>query len=417
MPGPDPLLVEGEMNHDPTDLLSIDFKPNSPLESGQLERGINAVLDMASKNPDNVNRLFAMPSEGQMNHGPIEHQSTLDDTEATADPQQLLSADEISKLQALTNVEKEEYESKMNKLWSVLKETSSSSPEYANARQEVQNMSSALISEEQTYRQMNDEEQLKEHMRKRPTSFGFEEDQVEAMLLRNSEDDATAQHDTTPAKAEPLHKHQLTYPKIHKQHLAIETLLYYDIPYEYDKSNSDYIVILRVMDTKETDILFEHTRRLREGALFSSQTNVPAEKQDRAVVPRTSQHRGRSSTIDFVDTSPALHQGNVFKMLLGSLNKEMDATDDSAKGFSSTNEAPTSQPSLNMNNNRDKLADRPNGTWANSKDGTIDIDKMISEHPELRAKARYSESGGLVVDHKDVEAALKKLNKDYYETI
>jgi AP-1-like factor len=52
---------------------------------------------------------------------------------------------------------------------------------------------------------------------------------------------------------------------------------------------------------------------------------------------------------------------------------------------------------------RDKLSSRPD-----FKDGTIDIDNLCSE---LRAKARCSESG-VVVDHKDVEAALKRLPND-----
>ena len=57
----------------------------------------------------------------------------------------------------------------------------------------------------------------------------------------------------------------------------------------------------------------------------------------------------------------------------------------------------------NVWRNRDKLSSRPD-----FKDGTIDIDNLCSE---LRAKARCSESG-VVVDHKDVEAALKRLPKD-----
>jgi AP-1-like factor len=52
---------------------------------------------------------------------------------------------------------------------------------------------------------------------------------------------------------------------------------------------------------------------------------------------------------------------------------------------------------------RDKLSSRND-----FKDGTIDIDNLCSE---LRAKARCSESG-VVVDHKDVEEALKRLPKD-----
>jgi len=54
---------------------------------------------------------------------------------------------------------------------------------------------------------------------------------------------------------------------------------------------------------------------------------------------------------------------------------------------------------------RDKLSSRPD-----FKDGTIDIDNLCSE---LRAKARCSESG-VVIDHKDVEEALKRLPKDKF---
>jgi AP-1-like factor len=60
-------------------------------------------------------------------------------------------------------------------------------------------------------------------------------------------------------------------------------------------------------------------------------------------------------------------------------------------------------PSCTLISTRDKLSSRPD-----FKDGTIDIDNLCSE---LRAKARCSESG-VVVDHKDVEAALKRLPKD-----
>ena len=58
--------------------------------------------------------------------------------------------------------------------------------------------------------------------------------------------------------------------------------------------------------------------------------------------------------------------------------------------------------------NRDKLSNR-----ADFKDGTIDIDNLCSE---LRAKARCSESG-VVVDHKDVEAALKRLPKEQQQLL
>lgn len=56
--------------------------------------------------------------------------------------------------------------------------------------------------------------------------------------------------------------------------------------------------------------------------------------------------------------------------------------------------------SLTLTSPRDKLQNRQD-----FKDGTIDIDGLCTE---LRAKARCSESG-VVVDSKDVEAALKRM--------
>ncbi|KAI7218061.1 hypothetical protein KC333_g3823 [Hortaea werneckii] len=55
------------------------------------------------------------------------------------------------------------------------------------------------------------------------------------------------------------------YPSTHRDFLSLETLAYYDIPYEIDRSNPDYIIMLREMDKYETEVLFEHTRRLRGG--------------------------------------------------------------------------------------------------------------------------------------------------------
>jgi hypothetical protein len=64
--------------------------------------------------------------------------------------------------------------------------------------------------------------------------------------------------ETLPSKIQP------TYAKIHQKHLEIDTLHYYDIPYEFD-GDPDYLIVLRELDYRETDVLFEHTRRLRSG--------------------------------------------------------------------------------------------------------------------------------------------------------
>jgi hypothetical protein len=54
-----------------------------------------------------------------------------------------------------------------------------------------------------------------------------------------------------------------TWMKAHRKHLSPETLVYYDLPWEYDRLDPDYLIIKRTIPGHETDILFEHTRRLR----------------------------------------------------------------------------------------------------------------------------------------------------------
>ncbi|CAI6341476.1 unnamed protein product [Periconia digitata] len=104
-----------------------------------------------------------------------------------------------------------------------------------------------------------EEEKLDALMRERLARFGFQENQIQAMV------DPT-KHISEPGRtpANPLRLNQPpTYTRIQKKYLDIETLKYYDLPYEINVDDG-YITILREMSQKESEILFEHTRRLRE---------------------------------------------------------------------------------------------------------------------------------------------------------
>ncbi|KAF2120524.1 hypothetical protein BDV96DRAFT_594978 [Lophiotrema nucula] len=104
------------------------------------------------------------------------------------------------------------------------------------------------------------EAELEEAMRKRLAHFGFQENQISAMI--KPEEAAKLHQGQTPLNPLRL-THQPTYVKVHRDHLSVDTLQYYDIPFEYDRGDPEYLIILREMDQKETEILFEHTRRLR----------------------------------------------------------------------------------------------------------------------------------------------------------
>jgi hypothetical protein len=123
------------------------------------------------------------------------------------------------------------------------------------------------------------------------------EDEIESSRKRRAYEErhkpSTMPRDTSaPA---PIQTHVPTYPKIHRKFLDVETLLYYDLPWEYAENQPDYIVILREMNQKETDILFEHTRRLRQSV--SNRMLIEdrrGERKEHAFVDR----HGRSGRLD-----------------------------------------------------------------------------------------------------------------------
>ncbi|KAF3000946.1 hypothetical protein E8E13_008975 [Curvularia kusanoi] len=112
-------------------------------------------------------------------------------------------------------------------------------------------------------REEQEEQQLEEAMRERLAQFGFEENQIDTMFLSEQQNEPQAKADARLDRS----LIQLTYPKIRREHLDIATLEYYDLPYEYDE-DPNYFIVLRQLSRRETDVLFEHTRRLRSGQTF-----------------------------------------------------------------------------------------------------------------------------------------------------
>ncbi|KAF2667549.1 hypothetical protein BT63DRAFT_426410 [Microthyrium microscopicum] len=122
--------------------------------------------------------------------------------------------------------------------------------------------------EDKKKKKKEEEEKVDEAMRKKLAKFGFQNNQVEAIL-----DDKKAnalrpgQSPGNPIRpGNQLAIAKPTYIRIHRNHIDVETLRYFGLPYEYDTHDSNYIVILQEIDHHETEILFEHTRKLRKGA-------------------------------------------------------------------------------------------------------------------------------------------------------
>jgi Fe2+ transport system protein FeoA len=102
------------------------------------------------------------------------------------------------------------------------------------------------------------EEEVEEELRKRLTEFGFRENQVDAIMdPKRLSDPQIGRSSDTANSSGP------TYIKISKKHLDVETLKYFGLPWGNDPKDSNFFIIYQNLDRKESEVLFEHTRKLR----------------------------------------------------------------------------------------------------------------------------------------------------------
>lgn len=132
------------------------------------------------------------------------------------------------------------------------------SDEVRRTKEELEHLSTAKKEQEEKIFQQRYELEF----RKRLGHFGFRTNQIDALLNADYVENQTENKNPPGPFNAPTMAQPPTYIKIHKDHLDVETLHYYDIPYEWDE-DGNHIIVLREMSDRETEVLFEHTRRLR----------------------------------------------------------------------------------------------------------------------------------------------------------
>jgi len=116
-----------------------------------------------------------------------------------------------------------------------------------------------------------DKQEEVERMQKDLAKFGLREHNIASIVEHNTPGENVTV-DTTNSGSPPRTLPLPIYPKISRKDLDIEVLSYYDLPWAYASDSQvshEYIIILTEMSLKQTDILFEHTRRLRTETPFS----------------------------------------------------------------------------------------------------------------------------------------------------
>ncbi|KAJ5217336.1 hypothetical protein N7468_010344 [Penicillium chermesinum] len=76
---------------------------------------------------------------------------------------------------------------------------------------------------------------------------------------------------------ERVEKEKTTWIKVHRKHLLPETLIAYNLPWEWDERDSNYIIIKRWITEDFQEELFSHTRRLREGKVIAQTSSSTTE--------------------------------------------------------------------------------------------------------------------------------------------
>jgi hypothetical protein len=93
--------------------------------------------------------------------------------------------------------------------------------------------------EDEKIKKKAQEEELERTMRDRLSQFGFQNEQIETLMVPDEQTDS--QEGTTSITP------QSTYAKIATKHLDIETLHHYDIPYETDAVRFQSLIYLTSM--------------------------------------------------------------------------------------------------------------------------------------------------------------------------
>lgn len=207
-----------------------------------IRREIQAVLQLRKEEEARVIAEYEYEQEREARRAKEERQRIIDEWERDKILQAQRAKQSREELIMQLRIEQEVKEQKEKKEW-----------EHFLLKQE-------MMKAEEKEKRKKAEEELEEAMRTRLAQFGFQANQIEAMA------NTAQKKQTNPAAMQATHpsNRQLIYTKVSKDHVDMNTLMYFDIPYKVDRANPNTIIILRELDREEANRLFEHTRRLRK---------------------------------------------------------------------------------------------------------------------------------------------------------
>ncbi|KAJ5517629.1 hypothetical protein N7453_000051 [Penicillium expansum] len=102
--------------------------------------------------------------------------------------------------------------------------------------------------------------QKKKEFRDHLSSMGYSEEEIE-LIMKKKKKEKKAKKEKKEKKKEETNP---TWIRVHHKHLLPETLIAYNLPWDWDEHNHNYIVIKKLITEDFQEDLFSHTRRIRE---------------------------------------------------------------------------------------------------------------------------------------------------------
>ncbi|MCJ1360424.1 MAG: hypothetical protein MMC33_010429 [Icmadophila ericetorum] len=123
-----------------------------------------------------------------------------------------------------------------------------------------------------------------ERMRKTLLRNGYSYDQIEKIMRKGEKGKGEGSKGKEPGNMLSLGRP--THIKVARRHLDPETLDLYQLPWEWDEEDSRYIIIKQWIPEHEQDILFEHTRHLRDNKLLVDTETVLKKDREKLLLVR-----------------------------------------------------------------------------------------------------------------------------------
>ncbi|KAJ5190779.1 uncharacterized protein N7498_009764 [Penicillium cinerascens] len=116
------------------------------------------------------------------------------------------------------------------------------------------------------------EKRDKEFRERLCVEFGYSEEEIEEILRRKKREERKDEK-----KIEFEETKKTTWIKVHRKHLLPETLMAFNLPWDWDEHDTNYIIIKRWVTEDFQEELFAHSRRLREGKVITETSSSTTE--------------------------------------------------------------------------------------------------------------------------------------------